>query len=96
MVPGHHIEGLTRILRNAPQANPLLFSRLPGFSAPLRLLKELGGPLKSFNSSISYNPSNPLMLAIRVKDTGKIYEVYETVKKIGGDLIKDIRMTNTI
>lgn len=93
-LPGHHIEGLTKILRNAPQSNPLLFSMLPGFSAPLRLVKELGGPLKSFNASISYNASNPLLMAIRVKDSGKIEEVYETVKKIGGDLIKDIRITN--
>ena len=93
MVTGHHIEGLTRILRNAPQANPLLFSCLPGFSAPMKLVKELAGPLKALNSSVSYNPANPIMLAVRVKDPEMIDQVHETIKKIGGDLIKDIRIT---
>lgn len=92
-VSGHHIEGLTRILRNAPQANPLLFSTLPGFSAPLRLLKELSGPLKLLTATVSYNPSNPVMFAVRVKDLGKIEQVFETVKRIGGDLIEDIKIT---
>lgn len=92
-VPGHHIEGLTKIMRNAPQASPLLFSLLPGFSAPGRLFKELAGPLKSFNATISYNPINPIMLAVRCKNIEKIEEVVETVKRIGGDLIKDIKIT---
>ena len=96
MIPGHHIEGLTRILRNAPQANHLLFSFLPGFSAPFRLLKELVTPLKAFNASVSYNSSNPKMFAVRVKDSEKINQVYETIKKIGGDLIKDIRITKQL
>lgn len=93
--PGHHIEGLTRILRNAPQAAPLLFSRLPGFSAPVRLLKDLAGPLKALNSIVSYNQNNLGMLAIRVKEVGKIEDVVDTVKRIGGDLIKDIKITRS-
>ena len=94
-VSGHHIEGLTRILRNAPQSNPLLFSALPGFSAPARLFKDLTAPLKSLTASISYNPVNPVMFAVRVKDLGKIDQVLETVKRIGVDLIKDIKLTRT-
>lgn len=95
-VPGHHIEGLTRILRNAPQACPLLFSALPGFSAHSRLVKDLVAPLKALTASISFNPVNPGMLAVRVKDIGKMEQVLETVKRIGGDLIKDIKMTRNI
>lgn len=92
-VVGHHIDGLARIMRNAPQASPLLFSFLPGFSAPNRLLKDLAGPLKSLNATISHNPINPIMLAVRVKNFENIQEIVETVKSIGGDLIKDIKIT---
>ena len=92
-VPGHHIEGLTRITRNAPQSSPLLFSLLPGFSVSSRLLKDLMGPLKSLNATISHNPINPIMLAVRVKNLEKVEEVVETVKRIGGDLIKDLKIT---
>ena len=33
------------------------------------------------------------MLAVVFKDSGMIDQVVETIKKIGGDLIKDIRIT---
>jgi U3 small nucleolar RNA-associated protein 22 len=89
----HHIDGLTRILRNAPQANRLLFSLLPGFSAPHRLVRDLSGPLKALKASIAYNSLNPVMLAVRVKDPEGIDGVIETIKRFGGDLIKDIKIT---
>lgn len=90
------IDGLRKMLRDATQASPLLFSQLPGFSSAQSLISELRTSLAKFEGvTVAWNRKNPRIIGLRTRKTEDLPQVEEVVRCIGGGMILEMKRTRS-
>ncbi len=88
------IDGLRKMLQNAGQPSPLLYSQLPGFSAAATLVAELRSALTRFEGvAIAWNKKNPKIICLRVRKLEYLAAVEEIITSVGGDMILETKRT---